>query len=243
MRILIISDIHANLAALEAVFSSAGQYDVLWCLGDTIGYGPDPNECVAAMIDHAQVAINGNHDLACVGELDLDDFNPDARTANIWNGKQLKPSYHKWLKKLSPMQRLDSQFTVAHASPREPVWEYLLSPEQAISNLAFFNTQVCLIGHSHVQLVFRLTPDGECTRSLGSDVSVIDLNQKARFFINPGSVGQPRDYDYRAAYAILNTDAGTIHFHRVEYDIAQTQQKMYDANLPINLIRRLEFGM
>jgi predicted phosphodiesterase len=243
MRILIISDIHSNDVALKAVFDAAGSYDALWCLGDTIGYGPAPNECTEAMIETADIAINGNHDLACIGELDLDDFNPDARTANIWNRKQLKPEYFDWLKNLSPMLQVDERFTIAHASPREPVWEYLMSPEQAIANASYFETQFCLIGHSHVQLGFRFDADGNCERFLSSDTPVIDLGDDQRFFINPGSVGQPRDYDARAAYAVLDTGEGTIRFHRVEYDIARTQQKMYAANLPIALIRRLEFGM
>lgn len=243
MRILIISDIHANMTALRAVLNDAGRYDALWCLGDTIGYGPDPNECSATMLDKAEVIISGNHDLACIGVIDLDDFNHDARVANIWNRNQLKKEYHEWLKKLPPTQKVNDQFTVAHASPREPVWEYLLSPEQAIANFSYMDTQVCLIGHSHVQLCFRLTPDNQCERFLPDSMRVIDLSTKARFFINPGSVGQPRDYDPRAAYAILDTSLNSISFHRVEYDIAETQRRMDAVELPVNLIRRLEFGM
>lgn len=242
MRILIVSDIHANLIALEKVMASAGQYDVIWCLGDTIGYGPDPNQCIEHM-RHAQVAICGNHDLACVGELDLDDFNPDARAANVWNGKQISKANREWLRKLSSQVRVDDTFTLAHASPRDPVWEYLLSVEQALANFTLFDTQICFIGHSHVQLGFRLTPNGECERFLAVDVNVIDLSDDCRYIINPGSVGQPRDYDSRAAYAIIDLSAGTLEFQRVEYDIKKTQKKMYDADLPINLIRRLEFGM
>lgn len=243
MRILIISDVHANYAALQAVFHAAGSYDALWCLGDIIGYGPEPNECAEAVKQHATLAISGNHDLACIGALDLEDFNPDAWIANVWNKQQLKPKYIRWLTGLAKLLRVDDQFTIAHASPREPVWEYLMSPEQALANADHFDTQCCLIGHSHVQLGFLLHSDGHCERFLASDMPVVDLSQPHRFFINPGSVGQPRDYDSRAAYAILDTNEGTIRFHRVEYDIARTQQKMYKANLPIALIRRLEFGM
>jgi diadenosine tetraphosphatase ApaH/serine/threonine PP2A family protein phosphatase len=243
MRILIISDIHANKVALDTVLAAAGSVDRLWCLGDTIGYGPEPNACVETVMNQAQVIITGNHDLACIGELDLDDFNPDARTANIWNGEQLAPENLAWLKELSPRKRIDDQVTVAHASPREPVWEYLLSVEQAMVNFTYFDTQICLIGHSHVQLGFHQYADGHCERFLPSDVPVIELVHNSRYFINPGSVGQPRDYDPRAAYAILDTDKGIVTYNRVEYDIKKTQKKMYDANLPINLIRRLEFGM
>ncbi len=243
MRILIVSDIHSNYVALQAVLDDAGSYDQLWCLGDTIGYGPDPNHCADFIQHRADLAINGNHDLACIGELDLDDFNPDARSANIWNRNQLKKEYHNWLRSLSPMHRVNDQFTIAHASPRDPVWEYLLAPEQASVNFTYFDTQVCFIGHSHVQLGFRMAPNEHSTRFLPDEMRVIDLNDEARFFINPGSVGQPRDYDARAAYVILNTDTNTVRFHRVEYDIARTQQKMQVADLPPNLIRRLEFGM
>lgn len=243
MRILIISDIHSNLTALEAVLASAGHYDMLWCLGDTIGYGPDPNECTASMIERTNIAINGNHDLACIGEIDLDDFNPDARTANIWNRKQLHPEHLEWLRNLNSKQVIDERFTIAHASPREPVWEYLMTVEQADVNFTHFETQVCLIGHSHVQLGFRLSSAGTCERFLSSERSIVDLSDTARFIINPGSVGQPRDYDPRAAYAVYDTDENRIYFCRVEYDIARVQEKMYKANLPIALIRRLEFGM
>ncbi len=243
MRILIISDIHSNHVALDTVLSAAGSYDSLWCLGDTIGYGPEPNQCVEKMTNLAEIAIVGNHDLACIGGLNLDDFNPDARTANVWNGQQLRPEYHEWLHQLAPMKRVNNQFTVAHASPREPVWEYLLSTEQATANFTYFDTQICLIGHSHVQLGFSITPGGDCERFFPTDHPVLDLTTKTRFFINPGSLGQPRDYDPRAAYAVLDMELGTLTFHRVEYAIHKTQQKMYAANLPLNLIRRLEFGM
>ncbi len=243
MRILVVSDIHANIVALETVLAAAGSYDALWCLGDTIGYGPAPNECVAAMLARADVAISGNHDLACLGKVDLSDFNPDARKANIWNGKQLTPEHHAWLDRLTAMRRVDDRFTIAHGSPREPIWEYLLMPEQAVANFPLFNTQVCFIGHSHVQLGFRLSGDGYCERFLPDNGRILNLNTDARFFINPGSVGQPRDQDPRAAYLILDTDAATIRFHRVEYDIAKTQRQMRDVGLPTALIRRLEYGM
>jgi predicted phosphodiesterase len=243
MRILIISDIHANKVALDAVLGSVDNIDAFWCLGDTIGYGPEPNGCVETVRKHASVVITGNHDLACIGELDLDDFNPDARTANIWNGQHLSADNLSWLKQLSPRKKIDKHVTVAHASPREPVWEYLLSVEQAMVNFTYFDTQICMIGHSHVQLGFQQLPDGHCERFLPSEVPYIEIQHDTRYFINPGSVGQPRDYDPRAAYAIMDTDKGIITFNRVGYDIHKTQKKMYDANLPINLIRRLEFGM
>ncbi|NJN19097.1 MAG: metallophosphoesterase family protein [Oscillochloris sp.] len=245
MRILIISDIHSNLAAIEAVFIAAGSYDALWCLGDTIGYGPRPNECITLMRDREAVAITGNHDLACLGKIDLHDFNPDARQANIWNGEQLSPENRAWLEELKPNRDIDGRFTMAHGSPRQPIWEYLLMHDQAMANFELFNQQVCLIGHSHVQMGFRLNHAGErCERFLADNGQTIDLTDRhVRYFINPGSVGQPRDKDPRAAYAILDTAAATIRYHRIAYDITRTQREMTEAGLPVALIRRLEYGI
>jgi diadenosine tetraphosphatase ApaH/serine/threonine PP2A family protein phosphatase len=243
MRILIVSDIHSNIVALETVLAVAGSYDQLWNLGDTIGYGPRPNECVAA-IEHASVLIAGNHDLASLGRVNLNDFNPDARTANIWNGEQLTPENRALLEALPPRCDIDEQFLAVHASPREPIWEYLLTLEQARDNFKLFDTQVCLIGHSHVPLIFWLHPDGRVEGpALAPDGQMLELQSGTRYFFNPGSVGQPRNQDPRAAYAILDTDAGAITFHRIEYDILQTQRQMTDARLPLALIRRLEYGM
>lgn len=243
MRIVIVSDVHSNAVALDTVLAACGSYDQLWNLGDTIGYGPRPNECVAALRS-ADVTIAGNHDLACLGKVDLSDFNPDARTANIWNGKQLEPEHRALLEALPPERELDEIIRVAHGSPREPIWEYLLTAEQARENFALFENQICFIGHSHIPLIFRMQPDGTCDGPLlpGAGDTLM-LEQEMRYFINPGSVGQPRDQDPRASYAVLDTEAGTVRFNRVEYDIAQTQRQMRDAQLPPALIRRLEYGM
>jgi predicted phosphodiesterase len=243
MRILIVSDIHSNFVALQTVLAVVGSYDQLWNLGDTIGYGPCPNECVAAVRD-ASVLIAGNHDLASLGKVNLADFNPDARTANIWNGEQLTAENRALLEGLPPRCDIDSRFLAVHASPREPIWEYLLTLEQARDNFALFEAQVCLIGHSHIPLIFRAHPDRRYDGPILPDAGeTLELQADTRYFINPGSVGQPRNQDPRAAYAILDTDAGTIQFNRIDYDIAQTQRQMRDANLPIALIRRLEYGM
>jgi predicted phosphodiesterase len=243
MRILIVSDIHSNIVALETVLAVAGSYDQLWNLGDTIGYGPRPNECVAA-VEHASVLIAGNHDLASLGKVNLNDFNPDARTANIWNGEQLTHENRKLLEALPPRCDIDERFLAVHASPREPIWEYLLTLEQARDNFKLFDTQACLIGHSHVPLIFWLHPDGQVDGpAVAADGQTLELQPDTRYFFNPGSVGQPRNQDPRAAYAILDTDAGAITFHRIEYDFVQTQRQMTDAQLPLALIRRLEYGM
>src|SRR5262245_32466421 len=244
MRVLIVSDIHSNYAALETVLAVAGTFDQLWNLGDTIGYGPRPNECVMAMRAIAELMISGNHELASLGKVDLSDFNPDARTANIWNGKQLEDANRAMLEVLPPIQEVDDRFLVAHGSPREPVWEYLLSRAQAEDNFALFEQQVCLVGHSHVPLIIRQYPDGRVDDPALADADLLlEIQPGFRYFLNPGSVGQPRNQDPRAAYAILDTDAGTMLFKRIEYDIAQTQRQMREAKLPNALIRRLEYGM
>lgn len=243
MRILLLSDIHSNLVALEAVLGAAGSFDALWCVGDTIGYGPRPNECVALMRQHAQIAITGNHDLASLGKIDLRDFNPDARKANLWNGNQLLPENRAWLEPLPPSFHVDKQFLLAHGSPREPIWEYLLMPEQALANFELFPNQVCVIGHSHIQLGFRMRNGSEhAERFLPEHGQRIEFNRATRYFINPGSVGQPRDQDPRAAFAVFDTHSNTIHFQRIAYDIQKTQRQMQEYGLPNDLIRRLQFG-
>ncbi|NJO85077.1 MAG: metallophosphoesterase family protein [Blastochloris sp.] len=244
MRVAIISDIHSNFVALETALAAMGSFDQLWNLGDTIGYGPQPNACMTKMRELAQVMIAGNHDLACIGRVDLSDFNADARTANIWNGEQLEPDHWAVLEGLPPLYDVDDRFMLAHGSPREPVWEYLLSVAQARANFELFPHQVCFIGHSHVPLVFREHPDGRCDDPyLPAAGEVLELKSGSRYMINPGSIGQPRDQDPRSAYALLDTDAGTIRFNRVEYDISRTQAQMREAALPTALIRRLDYGM
>lgn len=244
MRVLIISDIHSNYTALDTVLAVAGTFDQLWNLGDTIGYGPRPNECVAAMRAQAHVMLSGNHDLACLGKIDLSDFNPDARTANVWNGQQLDAANRAALDTLLPHAAVDDRFLLAHGSPREPVWEYLLSRAQAEDNFELFTQQACFVGHSHVPLIVRCHPNGQVEDPMLADAELLfELQPGWRYFFNPGSVGQPRNQDPRAAYAILDTDAGTVHFKRVEYDVAQTQRQMREVRLPPALIRRLEYGM
>ncbi|MGQ9772770.1 metallophosphoesterase family protein [Chloroflexus sp.] len=244
MRIVILSDVHSNIVALETVLADAGSFDALWCLGDTIGYGPAPNECVELIRHHAAITLTGNHDLACLGKISLNDFNPDARRANLWNGSQLTAANREWLLPLPPARSADDHYYLAHGSPREPIWEYLLMPSQAIANLEWFSEPVCFIGHSHVQFAFRCSRnDSHCERIMPEADSQLALTADARYFINPGSVGQPRDHDPRAAYVILDTDRQTVTFKRVAYDIKQVQQQMRDNGLPPALIYRLSVGM
>lgn len=244
MRILILSDIHSNIVALETVLSAARPYDTVWNLGDTIGYGPRPNECVATIRATASIMLAGNHDLACLGLLDLSDFNADARAANVWNGDQLTHDHRMLLEELEPIQPINERFLAAHGSPRKPVWEYLLTRYQALDNFRRFEQQVCVIGHSHVPLVFRLTPEGRCEGPLSPDDGAkLTLETGFRYIINPGSVGQPRNQDPRAAFAIFDTTTDTITFRRVRYDVELTQRQMRDVQLPEALITRLEYGI
>lgn len=244
MRIAVVSDIHSNLVALDTVLAAIGRADQWWNLGDTIGYGPRPNECMDAMRARASVMISGNHDLACIGKLDLSDFNTDARIANLWNGEQLNADHRAFLEACEPLQRVDDRFFVAHGSPRQPVWEYLLDVGQARANFSRFEQQVCFIGHSHVPLFFRMHADGHVEGPVLPEAGfALELKDDERYIINPGSVGQPRNHDPRAAYATLDTEANMVRFNRVEYDIARTQQQMREVGLPIALIRRLDYGM
>lgn len=245
MRIVILSDIHSNLVALDAVLAGCGEHDAIWCLGDTIGYGPQPNECVERLSGHHVVALSGNHDLACIGRVDLAIFNPVASAANRWNGQQLNAASRQWLDALPSQRVVDERTTLAHGSPIDPVWEYLLTWSQARRSFAAFTGQLCLVGHSHLPLAFTQHPDGTIEQlSPISDGHVITLGDpQQRYIINPGSVGQPRDRDPRAAYAIFDTGRNTISFARQAYDVAATQQQMRAAGLPEILAARLSHGI
>jgi diadenosine tetraphosphatase ApaH/serine/threonine PP2A family protein phosphatase len=243
MKVLVLSDVHSNLVALEAVFASAPSVDAIWNVGDTIGYGPRPRECLELMIERgAQPALVGNHDLACIGDVDLTEFNPVAQLAARWTALQLGLEHRGYLKNLPSMTQADG-FTLAHASPRAPIWEYITNAQIAAENFDHFTTQCCFVGHTHIAMVAE-QGDDQLTASISSfrPGETIDIST-ARYIINPGSVGQPRDRDPRAAFALLDTDQGTVTAHRVEYDIPKTQRQMALANLPEVLISRLDHGM
>ncbi len=239
MRILVISDIHANANALVSVLKRAGTVDGVWCLGDIVGYGPDPNECVARLKDLSHLTcLQGNHDAAAVGELALDGFNADARSSIEWLRQQLSAESLAFLKGLSSRTEVNG-VTLAHASPRQPVLEYLLDTYSAAENFAYFNTDVCLVGHTHVPVLFFL--NGEDVR-LQIPEPNHNFTLERRCIANPGSVGQPRDRDARAAFAIFDDQTSDWDYHRVEYDIAGVQQRMRAANLPERHIARLGSG-
>jgi predicted phosphodiesterase len=243
MRYAIVSDIHANLAAFEAVLAIIGdRVDRIWCLGDLIGYGPDPNQCVELARQRDIICVVGNHDKACLGGLDLIEFNPDARRACRWTSEQLTPENRAFLDGLSEKITI-GEFTLVHGSPRAPIWEYITQPEAARENFAAFDTRVCLVGHTHVPLAFYLPNDSSptCERRWLSGVGPLHLND-GRWILNPGGVGQPRDGDPTAPYMILDTEALTVEVQRVSYPVEETQQRMEKAGLPGNLILRLSFG-
>ncbi len=243
MRILVISDIHANLVALETVLRDAGQFDRIWCLGDVVGYGPEPNACIETLREHDLICIAGNHDWAVLDKLDLEEFNPDARAAAEWTRQQLTLTSVDWLHALP--ERIPTQaekFTLVHGSPRYPIWEYVMTPAVARINFDFFDTRICLMGHTHVPVLYRHRLDEyTATAETLPEGNAVAIDSD-RLMINPGSVGQPRDGDARAAYALLDLDALTLTHYRVEYDIAATQKKMARANLPARLIQRLSHG-
>jgi diadenosine tetraphosphatase ApaH/serine/threonine PP2A family protein phosphatase len=243
MKVLLVSDVHANLVALEAVLADAAEVDALWNIGDTIGYGPRPRECLDLMVDRlANPVLVGNHDLACIGDVDLAEFNPVAQIASRWTALQLGMDHRSYLKNLPAMTTAEG-YTLAHGSPRAPIWEYVTNAAIATDNFAHFDTDVCFIGHTHIAM-YAVLREGQAMAELypfrpGETLDLL----KARYLVNPGSVGQPRDRDPRAAYAILDTGRGTVTAHRVAYDVAKTQRQMALANLPDVLVARLAHGM
>ncbi len=246
MRILVLSDIHANLAALEAVLADAKSFDyeAVWCLGDTVGYGPEPNECIMRLRQlKLQAAVVGNHDWAVIGRMDAEDFNPEAQRAVLWTRENLTPESMAWLRDLPSTPVVVGDFTLTHGSPRDPVWEYIIYPPSAHANLAHFHTPFCLIGHTHLPTVFVSDADGRTVNLVRvRPAEAVALSRERRAFLNPGSVGQPRDSDPRASYALLDTERATWLLRRVAYPIEVTQAHMRAAHLPERLIVRLEYG-
>jgi predicted phosphodiesterase len=244
MRLLIISDIHANLTAFDTVLAHAsGQWDQVWCLGDVIGYGPDPEACVARLRELNHISLSGNHDWAVLDKLDISTFNVEARRAIQWTQSQLSTEANDYLQTLPPIAVAPPHFTLAHASPRQPVWEYILDNITAGENFPHFETQFCLVGHTHTPIIYEKTSTDIVARTpLYSQPVYLDQLGENRLIINPGSVGQPRDSDPRAAYAILDLEAMTWEHRRVPYDVEAVQARMRKHDLPERLVLRLEFG-
>jgi diadenosine tetraphosphatase ApaH/serine/threonine PP2A family protein phosphatase len=241
MRTLVFSDVHSNRTALEAVLEAAGDVDAVWCLGDIIGYGPDPNDCVAIIKDLPNlVCLRGNHDSAVIGLTETIKFNSAAQDVLDWTNDQLNPAHRQYLQSLSPQAVIDD-VTIAHASPRDPVWEYVMDVYTATTNFDYFNTQYCFVGHSHLPVLYYLKN--------GKDLATVSFvypgdtaKLPERTIVNPGSVGQPRDHDPRAAFTIYDTEEKTWTQYRVPYDIPEVQERMSRAGLPGEYIQRLEMG-
>jgi len=241
MKTLVISDIHANLPALEAVFDHCGPVDAVWCLGDLVGYGPDPNECVERIRAIPNLfCILGNHDSAALGQLDLAAFNFDAQQSTLWTQLTLSQENKKFLLNL-PETRTIGQFTLAHGSPHNPIWEYVLDTYTARVNFQFFNTSYCLIGHSHLPLSFiQASEITEVEMRIMHESQTLALTPRA--ILNPGSVGQPRDHDSRASYAILDTETLQWELKRVHYPYEIVQERIRRFNLPDRHALRLAYG-
>jgi predicted phosphodiesterase len=242
MRILVLSDIHSNLAALEAVLADAEPFDALWHLGDVVGYGPQPNEVVARLRDLGALGVRGNHDSAAIGGREIEMFNVDAREAMEWTRDHIGRDTRAWLEAL-PERREDGDFTMVHGSPRDPTWEYVTSAPVARANLAIINTPYCLHGHTHLPIVFR-NDDGRMETLAPANRSTLQLDQR-RAMVNPGSVGQPRDGNPAASYLVLDFKPAhqSVQWGRVAYDIAAVQAAMTACDLPARLIARLAVGL
>jgi predicted phosphodiesterase len=243
MQILIISDVHANITALEAVLEAAGKYEAVWCLGDLVGYGPDPNECVRRICQLPNLkCIVGNHDAAVLMQIDADTFNPEARSALLWTRKALSEESRSFLQSLHETIIMEEEgVTLTHGSPRHPVWEYLLDARTATVNFEYFNTLLCFVGHTHLPVIYSLKKQG-----MMASLDIPEPNQTItlteRSIVNPGSVGQPRDRDPRAAFALYDTENKSWDYRRIPYDIQAVQGRMEQAGLPERHILRLSGG-
>jgi predicted phosphodiesterase len=242
MRVAVISDVHGNLHALEAVLAAIEpeRPDALWCLGDLVGYGPRPNRCCSAVAGRADLCLVGNHDLGVLGELDLGDFSPDAEASANWTREVLSDDARSYLASLHPQATAENA-ELFHASARDPVWEYVLSYEAAQASLDATKAPVVLVGHSHVPLALGLE-DGQLGGGVAPDGTETDLGG-GRWLLNPGSVGQPRDSDPRAAWLLLDFGAGRASFRRELYEIEATQAEIRERGLPNALAERLAHGV
>ncbi|HET9346593.1 MAG TPA: metallophosphoesterase family protein [Candidatus Limnocylindrales bacterium] len=240
MRVAVLSDIHANLVALDAVLGALGSVDAIWHLGDVVGYGPDPDGVVARLTEVGAVGVRGNHDAAAAGGDEIDWFNPDARAAMEWTRGRISATTRDWLAAL-PERHTQDVFGLVHGSPREPLWEYIVSVPIARANLALLTTSVGLYGHTHLPMVFA-EHDGiveQIEPGNGSTFALAD----GRALVNPGSVGQPRDGIPTASHLVIDTETERCTWHRTPYDIEAVQVSMRDAGLPDRLVQRLSYGL
>ncbi len=242
MKVAVLSDVHSNRQAFEAVLEAIAASDAaeMWCLGDLVGYGADPNVCVELAREHAAVCLAGNHDMAVTGEIPLEDFSHGASLAARWTQQVLARENREFLEGLDP-QGAEGGLGLYHASPRDPIWEYVLSALLAELCMTAQQHRVCLIGHSHVALSFTRTDERVATGEPRRQGDELDLAE-AQWLLNPGSVGQPRDGDPRAAWMLLDFDRWEATYYRTDYDIDGAATAIRDAGLPDSLAERLEYG-
>jgi predicted phosphodiesterase len=243
MRFAFISDIHANLEALEAVFEdiTSQKIDEVICLGDIVGYGANPNECCDLVKKNCPVTLLGNHDAAAVDQLSTQHFNIHAKIAIEWTSQNLKKESEAFLEAL-PFKATKPSMTLVHATPYEPnMWYYITSLEEAAFNYQFFDTQLCLVGHTHIPIIIVLDKEKELYVHQDSVIHLEDI-KGSRLLINVGSVGQPRDRNPKSCYGIFDSDAGEFSYRRVSYNIEKTQAKMKKIKMPEFLINRLQDG-
>ncbi len=236
---------HANLEALNAVIAAAEPFEQLWCMGDLVGYGPNPNECIDAIRCYDHVAVAGNHDWVACGKRTAAGFNPHAAYAAQWTATQLNADSRRFLSEL-PDTATEGNFLLVHGSPRAPTQEYLFRAAEAERCFPYFSTTYCLVGHTHVPTVF-IEAGRDSLKEVHGIVlqpgEPLPLDGRMRMIINPGSVGQPRDYNPNAAFGIYDAESREFQLHRVAYDVSTTQRKMRAADLPESLIERLAFGV
>jgi diadenosine tetraphosphatase ApaH/serine/threonine PP2A family protein phosphatase len=242
MRVAVISDVHGNRHALDTVLAALAdeELDEIWCLGDLVGYGPQPNECCSAVAARADLCLAGNHDLVVLGSLDIHDFSGEAAAAARWTRGVLEPEWRDYLQSLEPTA-VREQVELFHGSPRDPVWDYVLSEDAASATFEATRAPLVLVGHSHVPLALRSEDDDTVTGGVARGGTEIPL-ASGRWLLNPGSVGQPRDGDPRAAYLIVETGERAT-FHRVEYPVERTQAEIRERGLPDALAERLGHGL
>ncbi|MGH8246081.1 MAG: metallophosphoesterase family protein [Gammaproteobacteria bacterium] len=242
MRVLVISDIHANYTALEAVLADAGDADEIWCLGDLVGYGPDPNAAIEQVRELPQLTcLLGNHDVAVIGKMPFETFNGDARRSLTWTERVLTADNMDFLRSLPASVKVRGEATLAHGSPRDPVWEYILNTLSARLNFDHFDTPWCFVGHTHIQSIFRLN-EATDRITLETPKQDVPLELTPRLILNPGSVGQPRDRDPRAGYAFYDTEARTWTPRRVAYNVSEVQARIRESGLPEKHALRLGEG-
>ena len=239
MRILVFSDIHSNLTALEAVLSIVGKIDAYWCLGDLVGYGPDPNECIERVRELPNLkCVRGNHDAATLGEVDQQTFNHEASLAITWTKRELNAESQEFLLSL-PEKLVIGDVTLVHGSPRNPVWDYVMDYMTAVRMFSYYETRICMVGHTHVPAIWEEDTEKPST------IRVMDYHKTpilSKTILNPGSVGQPRDHDPRASYAIFDSDNSTWELRRTAYDYSVVQDRIKASGLPWRHALRLAEG-